>query len=142
MLAQLLDLSDKDRAFCKITKTDKTVLMVNNLGGVSPLELGGITTEVSNQLETDYGMKPVRTLAGTFMTSLNGLGFSITLLKVTADVLKLLDAPVETVGWNNAIKTTTWNTAKIDHQNDDYVPDKLPDACNIKSKLITIKIFY
>jgi dihydroxyacetone kinase len=90
------------------------VLLVNNLGGVSPLELGGITNEVVEQLHSDFKIKPVRILAGTFMTSLNGLGFSISLLKVQdtssvgASMLELLDAPAEASGWSAAISTDTW----------------------------------
>jgi hypothetical protein len=57
----------------------------------------------------------VRILSGTFMTSLNGLGFSISLLKV-ADIglntgpsmLELLDAPAEASGWSAAISSGTW----------------------------------
>ncbi|KAF7194438.1 Dihydroxyacetone kinase 1 [Pseudocercospora fuligena] len=114
MLKYMLDQSDKDRAFSNISSSDQTVLLVNNLGGVSVLEMGGITTEVATQLEKDYGIKPVRTLSGTFMTSLNGLGFSISLLKVSdlgvkQSLLELLDAPSEAAGWSAAVSSKTWN---------------------------------
>ena len=99
MLKHSLDQSDKDRAFLKISSSDETVLLINNLGGVSVLEMGGIVNEVVEQLSKDYRIKPVRILAGTYMTSLNGLGFSITLLKVQdtglgegKSMLELLDA--------------------------------------------------
>lgn len=113
MLRYMLDSKDEDRAFSDISNSDESVLLINNLGGVSVLELGGITTEVVSQLEKDYGIKPVRILAGTFMTSLNGLGFSISLLKVTdlgvgKSVLELLDAPSEASGWSAAISSKTW----------------------------------
>ncbi|KAH7042031.1 Dak1 domain-containing protein [Macrophomina phaseolina] len=115
MLAKLLDQSDADRSFIKISENDQTVLLVNNLGGVSPLEMGGITAEVVEQLQKDWKIKPARILSGTFMTSLNGLGFSISLLKI-ADTglgsgnsfLELLDAPAEATGWSAAIPTKTW----------------------------------
>ncbi|PPJ60959.1 hypothetical protein CBER1_08590 [Cercospora berteroae] len=113
MLKNMLDQSDEDRAFLKILSSDEIVLLINNLGAVSVLELGGITTEVVKQLESDYGIKPVRIIAGTFMTSLNGLGFSISLLKtsdtgVGKSVLELLDAPSEAAGWSAAITSKTW----------------------------------
>ncbi|CAK1362423.1 Dihydroxyacetone kinase 1 [Cercospora beticola] len=113
MLKNMLDQSDEDRAFLKISSSDETVLLINNLGAVSVLELGGITTEVVKQLESDYGIKPVRIIAGTFMTSLNGLGFSISLLKtsdtgVGKSILELLDAPSEAAGWSAAITSKTW----------------------------------
>jgi dihydroxyacetone kinase len=109
MLRYMLDPSDKDRAFLELNKSDDTVLLVNNLGGVSPLEMGGITAEVVNQLEQSYSIKPVRILSGTYMTSLNGLGFSISLLKLTdPKLLELLDAPAEATGWTAPIKSSTW----------------------------------
>ena len=109
MLRYMLDPSDKDRAFLQVSKSDDTVLLVNNLGGVSPLEMGGITAEVVNQLDQSYNIKPVRILSGTYMTSLNGLGFSISLLKLTdPKLLNLLDAPAEATGWTAPIQSSTW----------------------------------
>lgn len=113
MLKYMLDQSDRDRAFLKVSSSDETVLLVNNLGGVSVLEMGGITNEVVDQLSKDYGIKPVRIIAGTFMTSLNGLGFSISILRlqdtgVPKSMLELLDAPAEASGWAAAVKSSTW----------------------------------
>ncbi|TVY76102.1 Dihydroxyacetone kinase, partial [Lachnellula suecica] len=113
MLQQMLDSKDEDRAFLNVN-SNEIVLMVNNLGGVSVLELGGITAEVVTQLEKTYNIKPVRTLAGTYMTSLNGLGFSISILNVVntniggPSMLQLLDAPSEAAGWAAPIRKETW----------------------------------
>lgn len=114
MLSHCLDVADQDRNFSSITAKDEVVLLINNLGGVSPLELSGITNEVVEHLASDFNIKPVRILAGTFMTSLNGLGFSISMLKVSdtqltgASMLELLDAPAEASGWSAAISSSTW----------------------------------
>lgn len=114
MLSHCLNTADQDRNFSKITEKDEVVLLVNNLGGVSPLELGGITNEVVEQLASDHKINPVRILSGTFMTSLNGLGFSISLLRVAqtgsagASILELLDAPAEASGWSAAVTSGTW----------------------------------
>ncbi|KOS19055.1 Dihydroxyacetone kinase 1 [Escovopsis weberi] len=119
MLAQLLDKSDGDRAFLDVN-SNEVVLLVNNLGGVSVLELGGITAEVVAQLADTYGIRPVRIISGAFMTSLNGLGFSITLLNVVntdiggPGMIELLDAPAEVTGWSAPITKASWearNTA-------------------------------
>ncbi|KAK7456140.1 hypothetical protein CaCOL14_004184 [Colletotrichum acutatum] len=113
MLTQLLDQSDKDRAFLNVN-SNEVVLLVNNLGGVSALELGGITAEVAAQLEGSYGIRPVRILSGTYMTSLNGLGFSISLLNVVntdiggPSMIQLLDYPTEATGWSSPILKETW----------------------------------
>lgn len=122
MLNQLLDQSDQDRAFVNVN-SNEVVLLINNLGGVSALELGGITAEVVSQLASNHNIKPVRILSGTYMTSLNGLGFSISLLNVVntdiggPSMIELLDAPSEVTGWAAPIKKTTWeakNTAVRD----------------------------
>jgi triose/dihydroxyacetone kinase / FAD-AMP lyase (cyclizing) len=113
MLKQLLDHEDKDRAFLKVN-SNEIVLLVNNLGGVSVLEMGGITAEVVTQLQKDYNVRPVRILSGTYMTSLNGLGFSITLLNVVnteiggPSMIQLLDYPCEATGWAAPISKETW----------------------------------
>lgn len=115
MLKQLLDQNDTDRAFLKYQTSDKFALLINNLGGLSSLELSGITAEVATQLEKDYKIKPLRVIQGTFLTSLNGLGFSVSLLKLAdtglgpgKSLLELLDAPSEAVGWAAPVQTSTW----------------------------------
>ncbi|KAL4920469.1 Dak1 domain-containing protein [Aspergillus aurantiobrunneus] len=115
MLLQMLDHNDPDRAFITRTPEDDFVLLINNLGGLSTLELSGITNEVYTQLNKDYQIKPVRIIQGTFLTSLNGLGFSISLLKLADNglgpgksFLELLDAPAEAVGWAAPITPSSW----------------------------------
>ncbi|KAJ5177719.1 Dihydroxyacetone kinase [Penicillium coprophilum] len=115
MLLQLLDHNDPDRCYVTHTPEDEFVLLINNLGGVSPLELAGITDEVYRQLQRDYQVNTVRVIQGTFLTSLNGFGFSVSLMKlvdpglsVKATMLELLDAPAEAVGWSAPINTSTW----------------------------------
>ncbi|CAG8429921.1 unnamed protein product [Penicillium salamii] len=128
MLLQLLDHNDPDRCYVTRKPEDQFVLLINNLGGVSPLELAGITDEVYRQLKSDYQVNMVRVIQGTFLTSLNGLGFSISLMKLVdagfgagKSMLELLDAPAEAVGWSAPINTSTW-----DNRNDD--PVELKDS--------------
>ncbi|THW51599.1 dihydroxyacetone kinase [Aureobasidium pullulans] len=113
MLAHMLDEGDKERGFLKVSSEDETVVLINNLGGVSVLEMGGIATEVLDQLKKYHNIRPVRVLVGTFMTSLNGIGFSISLLKLQdtgldKSMLQLLDAPSEVTGWATPVPTATW----------------------------------
>ena len=126
MLGMLLDPKDSDRAFVPFDfKNDKVILFVNNLGGVSMLELAGITAEASLQLKRDWGFTPVRTISGTFLTSLNGMGFSLSILRLEdtklgpgKSMLELLDFPAEAVGWAAPIRTSTWeasNTATMEN---------------------------
>ncbi|KDR80673.1 hypothetical protein GALMADRAFT_135800 [Galerina marginata CBS 339.88] len=108
LLEFLISTSDPDRSFAPFTGKDNVVLLVNNLGGLSELELGGIVGEVRRQLDA-RGFTTSRVLAGTFMTSLNMPGFSITLLLLPAKkeanapsadiILSLLDDKPEVPGW-------------------------------------------
>ncbi|KAM5354456.1 hypothetical protein ACJ41O_001105 [Fusarium nematophilum] len=80
----------------------RVALMVNNLGGLSVLELGVVADEVVRQL----GKKDVsigRSLVGTFVTSLDGPGFSVTLLKIDDELEGLLDAPTTAPAWPRSI---------------------------------------
>jgi len=115
MLRSLLDPNDADRAYVTYTPKDQFVLLINNLGGVSPIELAGITDEVHRQLNKSYKVNPVRVIQGTFLSSLDGLGFSISLLKLAdtglgagKSLIELLDAPAEAVGWAAPISRATW----------------------------------
>lgn len=115
MLKQMLDQDDPDRGFLKYGPSDKFALLVNNLGGLSPLELSAVTAEVAIQLESDYKIKPLRVVQGTFLTSLNQPGFSLSLLRLAdtglgpgKSMLELLDTPSEAVGWSSPIPTSTW----------------------------------
>jgi dihydroxyacetone kinase len=140
MLSHCLNTADQDRNFLKISKDDEVVLLVNNLGGVSPLELGGITNAVVEQLAKEHGIKPVRILSGTFMTSLNGLGFSISLLRVFdegsdgASFLELLDAPAEATGWSAAINTNSWARKGGDAKEEEHIEEERMQPSNLRGK--------
>ncbi|KAF9003013.1 Dak1 domain-containing protein [Cyathus striatus] len=90
---------------------EDVVLFVNNLGGMSQLEMGAVLDEISCQLAA-LGIHPRRTYLSTYMTSLNAPGFSISLLNTSAvhrqlsqpssapiDVLTLLDDPTDATAW-------------------------------------------
>lgn len=125
ILAQLLDPNDKDRHFLDISSSDKVVLFINNLGGISMLELAGIVAETAKQTKKDYNLVPIRVISGTFLTSLNGMGFSCSILKIVdtglgkgKSILELLDAPAEAIGWAHPIPTSTWdadNTSTVEN---------------------------
>jgi dihydroxyacetone kinase len=108
---------DPDRGFLTRKPTDKLVLLVNNLGGLSNFELNILVGETIQQLNISYNITPVRVFAGPFMTALNAPGFSITLLGLPEEgditpttVLDLLDAFTSATGWSNSIKTSTWTS--------------------------------
>ncbi|KAJ6014374.1 hypothetical protein N7540_008965 [Penicillium herquei] len=99
MLDKILDPNDSDRAYVSFSRDGNICLMVNNLGGVSNIEFSAMTKVVVDRLER-RGIKPTRIYSGSFMTSLDGKGFSITLLEANSQMLEALDAPATTPGWN------------------------------------------
>ncbi|PYH76298.1 dihydroxyacetone kinase [Aspergillus uvarum CBS 121591] len=98
MLDQLLEQEDEDRAYVRFNDAEDLVLMVNNLGGISNLEFSAMTKVVVGRL-SNRSLHPRRVYAGAYMTSLDGKGFSITLLKASKAMIQALDAPASTPGW-------------------------------------------
>ena len=74
------------------------VVAVNNLGGLSNLELNIITKEVTDWLR-NKGINIAGIVVGSLMTALNMPGFSVTLLGSTEETLRLLKAPTECRCW-------------------------------------------
>ena len=66
LLEMLTSTSDPERSFLPFKGNDEVVLLVNNLGGVSELEIGGIVQEVHKALRAK-GIAVRRILSGTFM---------------------------------------------------------------------------
>jgi dihydroxyacetone kinase len=50
LLTLICDQNDPERAFVKFSDDDDTVLLINNYGGLSNLELGALTQETLSQL--------------------------------------------------------------------------------------------
>jgi dihydroxyacetone kinase-like protein len=74
---------------------DGVIAFVNGLGGTPLIELYLMYNEVARILSAQ-GITPVRSLVGPYITSLDMAGCSVTLLKVTDELLRLWDAPVRT----------------------------------------------
>ncbi|MDQ1743482.1 MAG: phosphoenolpyruvate---glycerone phosphotransferase subunit DhaK [Pseudonocardiales bacterium] len=74
---------------------DKVIAFVNGLGGTPLLELYLMYNEV-NRILAGHGVQAARSLVGSYITSLDMAGTSVTLLKVNDELLSLWDAPVRT----------------------------------------------
>lgn len=143
MLAQMLDTRDADRGYLHVKQSDQTLLLINNYGGVSNLELGAIVTEVTFQLEKDYVVKPRRVIAGPIYGSLNGQGFGLSLLKLVEtdlgpgkSMLDLFDAPAQATGWSANIRRDTWENIYVDNQEAEVAEERQVKPSNLISKLI------
>ncbi|KAG2121181.1 dihydroxyacetone kinase [Suillus cothurnatus] len=141
LLEMVTSTTDRERSFVpfKNDGTDRVVLLVNNLGGLSELELGGIVAEVGRALDKS-GIKIMRLLSGSFMTSLNMPGFSITVLllpaandtgTLSADlILSLLDDSTNTPGWK-------WSSRSVPKS--PSVSSSLPTATHTKAWSTSLK---
>ena len=74
---------------------DRVLAFVNGMGGTPLIELYIVYNKVA-QLCADRGLKIERNLIGSYITSLEMAGFSITLLKLDDEFTRLWDAPVHT----------------------------------------------
>ena len=68
---------------------------VNGMGGTPQLELYLLYGEVDRQLRA-AGLEPTRNLVGSYITSLEMAGASVTILELDDELLSLWDAPVHT----------------------------------------------
>jgi dihydroxyacetone kinase-like protein len=73
----------------------KVLPFVNGMGGTPQLELYLLYGEVETALR-EAGLEPVRRLVGSYITSLEMAGASLTLLELDDELTTLWDAPVNT----------------------------------------------
>ncbi|MDJ0773438.1 MAG: dihydroxyacetone kinase subunit DhaK, partial [Mastigocoleus sp. MO_167.B18] len=86
---------EKDLTNTPFAKGDKLLAFVNGMGGTPQSELYIIYRKLAD-ICTQKGMEIVRNLVGSYITSLEMQGCSITLLKLDEEMIKLWDAPVLT----------------------------------------------
>jgi dihydroxyacetone kinase-like protein len=68
---------------------------VNGMGGTPQIELYLLYNDIQQQLR-DAGLEPARSLVGSYITSLEMAGASLTLLALDDELTELWDAPVRT----------------------------------------------
>jgi dihydroxyacetone kinase-like protein len=74
---------------------DRVLAFVNGMGGTPLLELYVVFNEVVESLK-GHGILVQRSLVGSYITSLEMAGCSVTLLKLDDELVRLWDAPVRT----------------------------------------------
>ena len=79
----------------KAKRGSKVLAFVNGMGGTPLLELYLVYNEVDQKLRK-AGLEPVRNLIGSYITSLEMAGASLTVLELDDELIRLWDAPVHT----------------------------------------------
>jgi dihydroxyacetone kinase-like protein len=74
---------------------DAVLALVNGLGTAYGLELSVAARQV-HRLLGDRGITIARSLVGSYVTSLDMLGLSVTLVRADEEIVRLWDAPVRT----------------------------------------------
>lgn len=91
-------LLDKLLQNINVEKETPLAVMLNNLGSVTNLEMSILTRGILNDLK-NRGWTILRFYSGQFLTSLDTLGISITLLPVNNQILHALDYPTKMISW-------------------------------------------
>lgn len=93
-----------------VKKSDKLAVLINNLGGVSPLEMSQITKEV---VHSAMGSS-VRYLIGpaSLVSALDMKGFSLSVIALKGGIEEALLAEVEAAGWHPLVKLEKLATKK------------------------------
>ena len=74
---------------------EEILLFVNGMGATPLIELYVVYRKAA-QIASQYGLRVTRNLIGTYITSLEMAGCSITLLRLNEQLSKLWDAPADT----------------------------------------------
>lgn len=83
--------------------TDRGVaVMINNLGGLSVLELHVVADEILRQLSLT-ATQIRRVFIGSYVTALDGPGVSLTILKLDSELEALIDAPTAVNAWPKSV---------------------------------------
>jgi dihydroxyacetone kinase len=94
-LLEVLTSREEGRGYLTLSRGDEIAVLVNNLGGTTMMEMAIILRATLRILQGRYGSKVRRVFCGPYTTSLDMQGVSISVFKLTADLLARLDAPAD-----------------------------------------------
>ena len=90
----------------KLVAGDRIALLVNGLGGTTPMELAIVARQAIAVLRA-RGLSVERAWSGTFMSALEMPGVSLSLLRVDDERLALLDSATAAPAWPSSGKIAT-----------------------------------
>ncbi|KAE8795565.1 putative 3,4-dihydroxy-2-butanone kinase [Hordeum vulgare] len=96
VLKQILS---QETQYLPITRGSNAVLLINGLGATPVMELMIAARKAVPELQLAYGIAVDRVYTGTFMTSLDMAGLSITIMRSDEKILQRLDAPTKAPAW-------------------------------------------
>ena len=101
-----------------LSSGDDVVCLVNGLGGTTNLELHLVFGQVLRAL-AERGIRIRRSMVGSFVTSVNMAGVSLTLTRATDEIVSLLDAPTDAPAWPRVLGCEAeFTPARIEFEED------------------------
>ncbi|XP_057952075.1 putative 3,4-dihydroxy-2-butanone kinase [Malania oleifera] len=85
--------------YVPIRRGNRVVLLINGLGATPVMELMIASGKAVPRLQLEHGLAVERVYTGSFMTSLDMAGFSISIMKADPVILQRLDAPTKAPYW-------------------------------------------
>ncbi|XP_051885113.1 triokinase/FMN cyclase-like isoform X2 [Pristis pectinata] len=142
VIQKLIDhmLNPSNESHLSLQAGDHIVLIVNNLGGLSCLELNIVANSAIKYLESKEVIIE-RAYIGSFMTALEMGGTSLTLMRVDPEQLQFLDSHTSAPGWPNASKSSlaqrskTLNIPHLEPENTNIPPGSGPFVDKVRSVL-------
>lgn len=95
----LKEILSSETNYVPITRGSRVVLLINGLGATPLMELMIIAGKAVPGLQLEHGLAVDRVYTGSFMTSLDMAGFSISVMKADKAILDRLDAPTKAPSW-------------------------------------------
>ncbi|BDA43964.1 Triokinase/FMN cyclase [Coccomyxa sp. Obi] len=100
IVSQVLErITSRETGYLNVQPGDRVALLVNSLGWTTPLELSIVAHAALTQLKETFKLAVARVYVGSFMTSLNMAGFSLSLLLLDDARTAALDAPTQVPAW-------------------------------------------
>lgn len=110
--------------YVPITRGNRVVLMINGLGATPIMELMIASGKAVPKLQLEHGLAVDRVYTGSFMTSLDMAGLSISIMKADETILQRLDA---------ATKAPYWPVGVDGNHPPAKIPVPMPPSRSIKS---------
>ncbi|CAL0332596.1 unnamed protein product [Lupinus luteus] len=99
----LKEILSTETNYVPITRGGRVVLMVNGLGSTPLMELMIVAGKAVPKLQLEHGLAVDRVYTGSFMTSIDMAGFSISIMRADPPILQRLDAATKAPYWPVAV---------------------------------------
>ncbi|EGA64799.1 dihydroxyacetone kinase subunit DhaK [Vibrio brasiliensis] len=114
--------------------TSENAILLNNLGGLSPIEMNIVAKEV---MESELGQQAKFIVSGALMTAIDMKGFSISTIQLSEEISKALTSEVETAAWPGCVARREVPVTKCENQiaKNDFIPSHDQETALVLSKV-------